>query len=153
MAVALFILAVGIAGAASMLVAAATTTAATEHRSAMERLAISELQAAVALDDEVLGISLAAGGYRPAHDGRATATTPDAAVRPLEQTTVAGLEVTIRRDVTWGAASAGAVRIDEAYKVVTITVSWTDASGPHTIVASSAALDSVAGDPSAEAAG
>lgn len=153
MAVALFILAVGIAGAASMLVAAAATTAATEHRSAMERLAISELQATAALDDEVLGISPAAPGYRPTHDGRPTATTPDAAVRPLQQTTVAGIEAEIRRDVTWATASAGAVRVDEAYKVVTITVSWTDASGPHIVVASSAALDSVVGNPSAEAAG
>lgn len=151
MAVALFVLAVGIAGAASMFVAAAATTAATEHRSAMERRVVSELQATAALDDDVLGISPAAPDYRPSHDGRRTVSEPGAVVDPLEVDRIAGVEATIRRDVTWASASTGSVTVDDAYKLVTVTITWTDRSGDHEVVASSAALGSVLPDDEGEA--
>ncbi len=129
--VATMLLAVGVLAVLGSLGAAARTGAAGDHRQDAARLASSELEAVRAVPYAEVGIALTTRGYVARFESRPTVT---AAVNRVEATgtaTVGETTFTIRRHVTWAPIQVGAVRSAQGYKVATVVVSWTDASGSH----------------------
>lgn len=129
--VATMLLAVGVLAVVASLGAASKATATGDHRTIAARLAAGELEAARAIPYDDLGIAVSSRGYVSRFEGRLTVTTGRNAVVALSEQLVDPTEYTIRRHVTWAPIQAGPTRIAQGYKLVTVIVTWTDATGPH----------------------
>ncbi len=140
MLAALFLLSVGIAGAASVLAVASRSTVAADTRETADRLIESELERLGALPDTALGIASTASGYQPSFDGRQTVTEPSGnLVLPTETVVSNDQQFDLTRHVTWADATTGSTTVTQAYKVITVVVQWQDAAGDHEIIAETGA--------------
>ncbi|MDW3221151.1 MAG: hypothetical protein R8F63_21300 [Acidimicrobiales bacterium] len=133
MIVATMLLSVGILAVLVSMNTATTTTAVADNRSTGVRVASSEIEAMRAQPYDDVGISSGSRGFRRSFEGRPTVTSGGARVEARASVVVDGITYDIRRDVTWASITVGATRIPEGYKLVTITVTWDDSVGDHTI--------------------
>ena len=125
MLVASMILAVGVAGAASLFVVSAESISVAGGEADATDIARGELERVRALPYMEVGVSVTADGYVPSVDGRQTVTEAGPnRVEPAGTLTRHGIDFRIERSVTW----AGAGGDPEGYKVVVVTVRW-DAAG------------------------
>lgn len=121
MLVASLVLAIGIAGIATVFVASADSVSLARQQAVASDLAAGEVEIIRALPYEHVGISVSADGYVGMFDGRRTVTEPSAnRVEPIGDTTQDGVDFEIRRSVTWESIGDDA----EGYKVVTVSVRW-----------------------------
>lgn len=133
MIVASMLLGVGILAVLVSLNTATHTTATADHRNSAVGVATTEIETVRSWPYEAVGISPASRGFRPRFESRSTVTAGTVRVEALSDTTIGGIDYSIRRDVTWESITVNAARIDEGYKVVTVVVTWTDRVGTHTV--------------------
>lgn len=131
MLVATMIVAVGVVGASSVFVLSARSIEAAGTRSDASAVLASELETIRALPFTAIGVSAASPGYEAVVDGRPTVTGGLAAVVPFGQIEVEGQAFEIERAVTWVVVGSE----PQGYKLVQVTVRWTDAAGDHDIAA------------------
>lgn len=135
MIVATFVLGVGIAGAAGMLVASSRTVSATEHRATATAIGVAEVEEMRSWPYATLGIDPTEPGYQPSVDGRITVSEATGnRVEPRGLVEVDGLEFDIDRHVSWAAIGRGVDRRDQAYKVITVVIRWSDTTGDHDLL-------------------
>lgn len=130
MLVASFILAVGIAGVATIFIASAESVAVVQGQADATDVATGEVEIIRSMPYGEVGISVAADGYEPVVAGRRTVT--EAAtnrVEPLGQVIRAGVDFRIDRSVTWEPIGGN----PDGYKVVSITVRWDAPAGERSV--------------------
>ncbi len=125
MLVASMILAVGVAGAATLFVASAESISVAGGEADATDIAAGELERVRAMPYLEVGVSVTADGYVPMVDGRQTVTEAGPnRVEPTGTLTRHDIDFRIERSVTW----AGVDGDPEGYKVVVVNVRW-DAAG------------------------
>ncbi len=123
--VATTLLAIGIVGASSLLAASSRTIATADHRAQATRLAVSEMEAIRAYPYSRIIVD----GGQPV-TAQADATSP---LIPKEALTIDGTEYVVVREIAWGSIGSGPTANEQAYKVLTVSIYWKDASGNHEI--------------------
>lgn len=131
MLVATMIVAIGVVGASSVFVLSARSTAAAGTRSEAAAVLAADLESIRALPFDAVGIDPTSVGYVASVDGRPTVSGGADLVEPLEVVEVGDQEFRVARAVTWVTIGAE----PEGYKLVRVTVSWTDSAGDHDIAA------------------
>ena len=130
MLMAVFILALGVVGIASLFIASTRLgTVASVERDASD-VASTELEIVRSASFDSIGISPSAAGYRAQVDGLPTVTEEDAnVVEPMGAVAIDGVDFVITRSVVWATLGADT----NAYKIVTITVEWQTVAGQRSI--------------------
>ncbi len=125
MLVASMILAVGVAGAATLFVASAESISVAGGEADATDIAEGELERVRALPYLEVGVSVTADGYVPVVDGRPTVTEAGPnRVEPMGTLARDGIDFRIERSVTWAQVGDD----PEGYKIVVVDVRW-DAAG------------------------
>ena len=131
--VTLAVIATGVVGTLSVFLATMDATAVADARSHATALASREVEKLEAIPWDQLGFSTGQPGFRSTYDGGDTVVVASPQSTPLGGTeAVDGLDYTIVRDIVWHDTSAGDV---DAFKRLIATISWTDGSGSHEVVA------------------
>lgn len=144
MVVATLLLATAILAAASSLGGAATASAVGANRQAAVALATSELDVMRSLRYASVAIPPSSPGYQTRFESRITVADPRGAVVPAATVQRRGIDMAVRRMVTWASVSTTAGVEPEAYKHLTVIVEWTDTAGAHTYRLDTALLDPAA---------
>jgi hypothetical protein len=130
MLIATFILGVGVVGAASLFVASAESVSVSRGQADATDIATGEVEVIRSWPYETVGIDVASDGYVPTVDGRQTITEPSGnRVEPNEIVERDGVDYVIERSVTWAVVGAD----PQAYKVVTVTVTWQAPGGERSV--------------------
>ncbi len=130
MLVATFILGVGVMGAASLFVASAESASVSRSQADATDIATGDVEEIRSWPFDAVGIDVTADGYVPVVEGRQTVSEPtDNRVEPTETVERDGVEFEVDRSVTW--ARVGADR--QAYKIVTVTVTWQAHGGERSV--------------------
>lgn len=125
------IVALGVVGASSVFVLSARSTAAAGTRSDAAAVLSSEMETIRALPYDAVGIDPSSPGYVVSVEGRATVSGGADVIAPMGAVEVGGQDFVVDRAVTWVVVGSE----PQGYKLVRITVSWTDAAGDHDISA------------------
>jgi type II secretory pathway pseudopilin PulG len=130
--VALALVAIGIFATVATLSRVDQTRAVSNRQVEAGDLARSELATMKATPYEQLGFVSGASGFQPSFEGRPTVVVASSPLRPSGPD-VAGHDVTfsVVRNVTWEPVSTN--NDPQGYKHLTVTVSWTDSLGTHTV--------------------
>jgi hypothetical protein len=144
MVVATLLLATAILAAASTLGGASKASAVGANRQAAVGLAVSELDVMRSLRFETVAIPAAAPDFVTRFEGRITVADARGALVPTSTVARRGVDMVVRRMVTWASVRTPAGVESEAYKHLTVIVEWTDTAGPH-----SHRLDTALFDPAA----
>lgn len=146
MVVATLLLATAILAAASTLGGASTASAVGANRQAAIGVAVSEIDVMRSLRFESVAIPASAPGFVTRFEGRSTVADARGALAPASEVSRRGVDMAVRRMVTWAAVRTSAGVQAEAYKHLTVIVEWSDTAGPH-----SYRLDAALFDPAAPA--
>jgi prepilin-type N-terminal cleavage/methylation domain-containing protein len=138
--VALSILAIVAAGMAPVFWNAIKTAGVANHRTAGAAIASREMEAMRSVPYASVGLYENQAGYASYFESLETVTLGSTAPSPalIEPEDAApevqrGVSYTIQRRIVWIDAEDGSSTYTDAYKRLTSLVSWTDASGPHTV--------------------
>ncbi|MFN3220227.1 MAG: hypothetical protein ACE367_27350 [Acidimicrobiales bacterium] len=144
MVVATLLLATAILAAASSLGGASTASAVGANRQAAVALAASELDVMRSLRFASVAIPPASPDYLTRFESRLTVADPRGAVAPTSTVARRGIDMQVRRMVTWASVTTPDGPEPEAYKHLTVIVEWADTAGPHTYRLDTALLDPAA---------
>lgn len=144
MVVATLLLATAILAAASSLGGASTASAVGANRQAAVAVAASELDVMRSLRFESVAIAPSSPDYLTRFETRITVADPRGAVVPASTVQRRGIDMGVRRMVTWAAVSTADGAEPEAYKHLTVIVEWVDTAGPHTYRLDTALFDPAA---------
>lgn len=133
MIVAMFILGVGIAGAAGLVITASKTAAAGAHRDRATTIGLAEVEQIRGWPYAEVGIATSDPDYTSTFNGAETVTEVDNWVIGSATVVSEGLNFSIERHVTWVPVTTAAGVDSEGFKSVAVGVSWTDATGRHTV--------------------
>jgi Tfp pilus assembly protein PilV len=131
MVVATLLLATAILAAASMLGGASTASAVGANRQAAIGLAASELDVMRSLRFDAVAIPSTAPGFVTRFEDRVTVADARGGLVPTSTVQRRGVDMVVRRMVTWASVRTRAGVEAEAYKHLTVIVEWTDTAGPH----------------------
>ena len=113
---------------------AARTAEAGELRTTASEIGVGEIERIRALPYDGVGIDPADPDHVSAFDGAPTVSNPGAdLVDPRDAIDVDGSTFDVVRHVTWQPIDVGGSPVAEGFKAVAVSVSWTDATGDHTI--------------------
>lgn len=144
MVVATLLLATAILAAASSLGGASTASSVGVNRQAAIGLAASELEVMRSLRFPTVAIPASAPDFTTRFEGRFTVADPAGVVAPSSTVSRRGIDMRVRRMVTWASVTTPAGVEPRAYKRLTVIVDWTDTAGPHTYRLDTALLDPAA---------
>ena len=125
--VAIALLAMGVMATTSAVDSSSRAAGSGRYRTAATSVAERELETMRSLDYELIGLSPAAPGFVPDFDGHATVTADPAVISPTDVVSDEGIDFDVTRHVTWAAVtSSEGFTVDDAYKLLTVVVAWTD---------------------------
>ncbi len=122
--VAMALLASGVVGAVAGFDRVANATAAFERRGHATALAEREVESLRSMAYDAIGLSSSDPGYVAAFEGHPTVRVADAPAEPVSTEVEEGTEFTITRHVTWADLAAGGTSTPNAYKRLTVIVTW-----------------------------
>lgn len=159
--VSLGILAIVAASMAGVFWSALRTADVSSNRTDAAAVASREIEAMRAVPYDTVGFYADQTGYRSTFESRTTVTlgttspsgaagtprvqpqrpdpsaaagfAPDPDADNAQPVVQGGVTFTIRRDVTWTSASDATRSYSNAYKRLTVQVTWSDRTGPHTV--------------------
>ena len=123
--VATTLLAIGIVGASSLLAVSSRTVSTADHRAQATRLAVSEMETIRAYPYGDVAVNSSPRG--------SLALVVANPFIEKEAIGINGTEYVVVREISWGSIGSGRTLNTQAYKVITISVYWRDASGDHEI--------------------
>ena len=102
------------------------------------QIGASEIEKVRALPYDVVAMRTAEAGTTYFEGAEQVTDATDGKVEPSTDVERDGVEYTIDRYVTWRSAVVDGTTMDNAFKQITVIVSWTDERGDHDIRSSNA---------------
>lgn len=109
-----------------------------ERHSTATRLAASEIEKARTLPYDAVAMNVASAGTTYFEGAQQVTDAVDGRVIPSTAVVVDGITFDIRRYVTWRSATVNGGNVSQAFKQLTVIVSWTDTQGTHDVRSASA---------------